>query len=134
VTKEKLQQYKHIKWERDQIRQKLAELEAGLGSAGGSNLDGMPRSSGPGDPTGRAALQLLALREHYDNKLAELAELQLAIEKAIDSLEPTERKLLRHRYIDGLRWEDICVAMSYSWRQIHRLHSAALQKLREMEE
>lgn len=134
MTKETLQKYQHIKRERDQIRLRLDELEARLGSMGGSNLDGMPRSSVPGDPTGRAATQHLALVEHYEAKLAELDALQLEIEQAIERLEPVERQLLRCRYIDGMSWEAVCVAMGYSWRQTHRLHSAALQKLREMED
>lgn len=133
MTKEQLQSYRHIKKEAEQIKRELAELEANLCSVGGSGLDGMPRSSGPGDPTGRAALQLLTLKERYHDKLAELTAMQLQIEQAIDSLAPVERKLLRHRYIEGLGWEAVCVAMGYSWRQTHRLHSAALNKLRGQE-
>jgi hypothetical protein len=39
---------------------------------------------------------------------------------------------MRHRYIDGKSWEEVCVAISYSWRQTHNLHDQALNKLLEM--
>ena len=55
-------------------------------------------------------------------------------EKAIEALEPTARMLLRFRYIDGLPWEEVCVRMNYSWRQTHRMHSKALEALKEGEE
>ena len=60
-----------------------------------------------------------------------LAEEQLAIETAIERLEPTARMLLRYRYMDGLKWEEVCVRMNYSWRQTHRLHGEALRQLKE---
>ena len=68
--------------------------------------------------------------------LAELEALtaaQLEVERLIETLEPREREIFRLRYIDGAKWEDICVIMSYSWRQVHRAHSAALRKLEEAE-
>ena len=55
------------------------------------------------------------------------------IEKAIEGLNPTTRMLLRYRYIEGLTWEEVCVRLSYSWRQTHRLHARALDQLREKE-
>ena len=47
----------------------------------------------------------------------------------IEGLEPTERKLARFRYIDGLAWEAVCEMMTYSWRQTHRIHGRMLDKL-----
>ena len=47
----------------------------------------------------------------------------------LENLEPTERKLARFRYIDGLTWEEVCDVMAYSWRQTHRIHGRMLDKL-----
>ncbi|MBO5917248.1 MAG: sigma-70 family RNA polymerase sigma factor, partial [Oscillospiraceae bacterium] len=58
-----------------------------------------------------------------------LAAAQAAIEDRIEALEPRARKLMRHRYIEGLSWEEVCVAMCYSWRQTHNIHGAALDAL-----
>jgi len=51
------------------------------------------------------------------------------IEAAIESLAPQEKRLMRLRYIDGIKWEAICGMMFISWRQIHRIHASALQNL-----
>lgn len=60
----------------------------------------------------------------------DLATELLAIEAAIESLDPTARLLCRYRYVDGLKWEEVCVRMNYSWRQVHNLHRRALEALR----
>ena len=73
------------------------------------------------------------LRGQYRRCIEELTAAQLEVERLIETLEPREREIFRLRYIDGAKWEDICVIMSYSWRQVHRAHSAALQKLEEAE-
>lgn len=50
--------------------------------------------------------------------------------KTIDELDNSlDRCILRARYIECKAWEQICVELSYSWRQIHRLHSNILNKI-----
>lgn len=51
------------------------------------------------------------------------------IEMAIESLPAIEKRLIRMRYMDGMRWESICVDMGYEWAQTHRIHASALQNL-----
>ena len=51
-------------------------------------------------------------------------------ERAIEALEPNRRMLLRYRYIDGLKWEEVCVRMNYSWTQTHYHHGEALKQLK----
>lgn len=70
------------------------------------------------------------LKQHYTFCLKALADEQLAIEQAIQSLSNRERMVIRYYYIDGLTWEKVCVKMHYSWTQIHKIHSAALEKLK----
>lgn len=124
--KRRLGEYRDLKDEQVQIEKQLKYLD---GAPSGMNLDGMPRSSGPGDPVASIVGQRLALTEKYEALRDMLTEAQLHIEVMIESLDPVERKLLRHRYIEGLAWEGVCVAMSYSWRQTHRIHAMALDKL-----
>ena len=52
------------------------------------------------------------------------------IENIIRSLSEREKLLMRLRYIDGCKWEAICVKMGYEWAQIHRLHSQILKALK----
>ena len=42
----------------------------------------------------------------------------------------TEKAVLTYRYLRGYTWEQICVKMEYSWKQIHRIHGKALKNFK----
>lgn len=135
MTKEELQNYKDLVRERRQVEDKLEEVETKLYAARTQQLTGMPSAPPKPGSTLEAAVveyieDLEALRVHYQQLLDRLTAEQLNIEKAIDGLDTTARTLMRYRYIDGRKWEEICVLMNYSWRQVHRLHAAALIALK----
>lgn len=71
------------------------------------------------------------LRALYDKKREKLTEELLHIEQVIEALEPTERTLMRLRYIEGLSWQAICTRINYSWQQTHRIHARALIKIKD---
>ena len=148
MTKERLRGYLAVIREREQVRRKLqrvldkiAEIEANLYSPKTQQLTGMPaapsrKGSALEDMVANCDEELQEQKEeytrllrHYERLEAKLAAEQLAIEEAIESLEPTERTLLRCHYLEGKKWEDVCVEIGYSWRQTHRLHAEALKKL-----
>ena len=136
MTKERLRRYREIKKEARQIRDKLEEIESRLYSPRGQLLTGMPSAPSPGGSAVRETLidRHAQLVEMYQEHLARLDEEQLAVENAITSLEdPVARLLLRYRYIDGLKWEEVCVRIRYSWTQTHEIHGQALQLLKEKE-
>lgn len=129
--KRQLHRYRDLEAERRQLELELKKMAEFLGTPRGTNWDGMPRASGVGDPVLSVVSQHLALQERYRRQLEKLVKAQTEIENIIENLEPLERKLMRHRYIEGLAWEAVCVAMNYSWRQTHRIHSAILDKIVE---
>ena len=131
MTKEELKEYLHIKREREQIAAMLRVLEQAMAVPATSKLTGMPRNP-PGEKSRIEAFveRHTELLDRYRAKVAELDEAQANIEDAIEALESVERTLMRLRYIEGMKWEEICVAMSYSWRQVHRTHAAALTRLK----
>ena len=134
MTKERLRKYQSIKKEREQLRQQLEEIEAALYYPKVQQLTGMPSGgTKEGNPQEDLAIYHIELQDRYRAKMEELAAEQLAIENAIETLDPTARMLLRYRYIDGLKWEEVCVRMGYSWTQTHEHHGRALQKLKEEE-
>lgn len=136
MTKEELRSYRALTKERKQLETLLEEIESPLYSAKVQRLTGMPLASGSGESGSaqeRLADRTMELRARYAENIAELAERQLAIERAIDALPSTMRHLLRSRYIEGMTWEEVCVCIGYGWRQTHRIHAEALQKLRELE-
>ena len=59
-----------------------------------------------------------------------MSEELLEIEKAIETLPSTERTIIRLYYIAGMKWEEVCVAIGYSWKQVHRIHGRALDMLK----
>ena len=126
-----LHSYRDLKAEHQQITMELDQADVLMISISSPSLDGLPRAAGPGDPTATAALRLAALKDRYRAQLARLAERQAMVEDIISSLDPRERVLFRYRYIDGLTWEQVCVAVGYSWRQTHNIHRAALDKLEQ---
>ena len=137
MTKDELKQflhsYKDLETERRQIATELERVEALISSPKAQNLTGMPRTPGVGDPVFNAVDLHITLQERYRAQLQRLAAAQTAIETLIESLEPLTRQLMRYRYIDGLRWEEVCGAIGYSWRQTHNIHAKALDDLLERE-
>lgn len=136
MTKERLRRYREIKKEARQIRDQLEEVESRLYSPRGQLLTGMPSAPSPGGGTVTEVLidRHVQLRQRYQEQLAILMEEQLAVETAIESLEdPTARRLMRYRYIDGLKWEEVAVRIKYGWDRTHALHRKALQQLKEQE-
>ncbi|MBR5878009.1 MAG: hypothetical protein IKY91_00555, partial [Akkermansia sp.] len=120
--KRRLYSYIDLKKERDQIRQELAHVVADVASPKTPSLDGMPRSGGFGDAMTGKVSSILKVRKLYERKQDELAAAMLEIEEIINGLEPTERLLMRYRYLDGMTWEKVSVAINYSWRQTHKIH------------
>jgi DNA-directed RNA polymerase specialized sigma24 family protein len=132
VTKERLRQYQQLKREKALLEEKLEEIESTMASPRLQKLDGMPRSQAQGGSLLESLVeQHLTLKGLYACKLKELNATLLEIETAIETLEdPTERNLMRLRYIDGFKWEEIAVALGYEWSQTHRIHARALEKLK----
>lgn len=110
MTKEQLRQYRSIKIETSQIERRIEELERY-----------------------KADLEITQpLRDLYQKKLRVLMDGQLKIEKAIESLNPTERELMRLRYIDGADWTEVAATINYEWAQTHRVHARALAKIKNI--
>lgn len=135
MTKERLREYRAIKLERDKLQQDIEELEAVMYGASSSKLSNMPRSGNNGSSSvENHALRHDELLRRYKQKEAELSAALLEIENAIETLPPRERTLVRLYYAKGLTWEAVAVEMGYCWRQVHRIHSDALEALKAKEQ
>lgn len=133
MTKERLRAYQAIKEELQQLEDRLLEIEAVLYSPKNQRLTGMPSAPSKGNAMEDMAARHVELQDLYKTKMDELAQEALAIEVAIETLDPTARLLFRYRYIDGLKWEEVCVRMNYSWQNVHKIHKRALEALRAEE-
>ena len=134
MNKEQLREYKDLKRERDDLERKIKVLELEMYGPRAQRMDGMPRGGSGENNVREEQMDTKAeLLELYRAKEAELSQQLLAIEQAIETLDSRSRHLIRLHYIDGLTWEQVCVAMNYSWSQVHRFHRVALARLREKE-
>ena len=130
MGKEELMQYKTIKVEIKQLKERIKELEERKTSIKSQVITDMPTGNGEGTDI----LSLIVMIEDAETELIQ-KEKQLIvtmnkIEHTIDNVENSlDRCILRARYIECKAWEQICVELNYSWRQIHRLHSNILKKI-----
>lgn len=131
MTKEELRQYKSLKREKAQIEELLEEIELAKTAPKSPKIDGAPRGGSRQSGLEDIVAKYEEIERRYHAKLDEIAARLLAIEEAIETLDPTERLLCRCRYLKGLGWEAVCVKINYSWRQTHRIHAEALRKLRD---
>lgn len=129
AVKTVLSRYLEVKRERDQLARMLQDMESRIYAAGVPPYDGMPRSSGVGDPTGNNATQHETLKARYRAKVVELDRIGVSFEDLIAPLSANERMLLRYRYIGGLTWEQVATEMNYCLRNVFKLHKACLDKL-----
>ena len=126
ITKQELRQYRHLVAEIEQLKAERETLRSKTGSA----PDGQPRSTEPGDVTAEAAIRCEQISRKITDRIEQSAILRDRIETAINGLtDARERRLMRLRYIDGLRWEDVADELGYEIRQVTRIHGWALAKL-----
>lgn len=129
MTKAELQTYRWIKAEAHQLAARIAVLRAQATSAGTMNLSGMPPTGGEKDPVAAAVARIDELTRKYAAMVQELVRRQEAIEAAIESLDGTERMLMRARYIDCMTWERVAEFIGYSVPAVYVIHRRAMGQL-----
>ena len=131
ITKEKLKTCRRMILEVKQLDRELEQLRRSE-CAVKSPSTSVPSGGNTFGPSAveKAAIKILELEMLLSKKRAALYAEIVTIESAIESMKnPTETVLLRYRYIEGLKWEEVCVLMGYSWQQIHRIHARALSNI-----
>lgn len=125
-----LRRYIEAKRMQEVLEREIDELRLDRMIPGSPAQDGMPHGSGGGDLSGYVA-RLDELDRSLHAQMCKKIQLRAEITERIDAMEnETESLLLRLRYIHGLKWEEVAVKMDYSWKQIHRLHSKALNNFK----
>ena len=113
----------------NRIETELAELRA-MRSSMSVNNDGMPHGSGQSDLSGYAAeldrLERSLIKERYE-RIRTYKDIAIRIKKLKSE---NEKDVLFYRYIAGLAWWEIAEKMSFSERQIFRIHGKALVHFR----
>lgn len=126
AKKEYLWQYRKALQKENEIETEIYQLRMNKISPS-LVQDGLPHGSGGSDLSGYAA-KIDELLRDLEKQMNKRIELRLRISREIESMsDETESLLLRYRYIQGLKWEDIALRMDYSWQHIHKIHAKALQ-------
>lgn len=136
MTKERLRNYRKAKQEIKQLKNRIRELQEEAYSIKATQFgNGRPSGNKSSSAVESAVVRCMELEAAYNTKLNYLLGETLAIERAIEKLaDSTESQLLRARYIQGLKWEEVCTVIGYSWSQMHRIHARALVHIRLFEE
>ena len=91
----------------------------------------MPGGGGADDQLGAIVSHIMDLKADMVTQAKTIKAEQQIVQAVIDAVDdPDQRHLLRLRYINGYKWEQVAVEMDYSFRHILRIHGAALAAVR----
>ena len=126
AKKEYLQSYKKYKQKAKRLEEQLEELRLGkmFPSMGMSDIPGARNQKDLSDymvQYDRIETNIIKARK---DAILRYEEVRQQIEQLEDE---NEKRVLTLRYLKSYGWERICVEMEYSWRQIHYIHSRALE-------
>ena len=129
TKKEYLQSYRYAVIAETQIKEEIDQLRMDK-MFPGLVQDGMPHGPGGSDLSAYAAKLdelLIELKDQMDKRI----QLRQEIVKKIEAMDSeTEKAILRYRYIHFLKWEEIAVKMSYTFRHVVRMHGRALKNFK----
>jgi len=92
-------------------------------------LSDMPKGSGTSDKSGVIDIYLDMIHE-LECEARTLSDTKREVEHLISTIDDwTVERIMRLRYIDGLKWEEICVRANYGWTQVHKFHSDGLNSI-----
>lgn len=89
--------------------------------------DGMPKGNYQSDLSDYAAIldeQIQLLKEERLEKARAYSDIENQIRQMKNA---DEQRILRLRYIQGMKWEEVAVDMNYSWQHTHKIHARALK-------
>lgn len=141
--KERLRRYPALKMETEKIEARLEVLKSEETIPPLRPGDGSKRTAGTGDRQERAIIRRMEYEERNAPTIASNKLEIKAIDRAVTALsDPLEREVITIHYIEvdsykPLPWRDVAVTMygddtEAKLRAVHRLHSKALQSLREI--
>lgn len=142
-VKERLKRYPALRMETENMEARLEMLRSEETIPPLRPGDGSKRTAGTGDRQERAVIRRMEYEERIAPTITANTQEIKAIDRAVSALcDPLEREVVTIRYIevDGYKpipWRDVAIAMygedeESDLLRVHRLHSKALQSLREI--
>jgi hypothetical protein len=111
MTKKELSQLYYLNREIEQDKRKLAELESAV-TSGVAKITGLPHVTGISDKVGDYAVEIAELREIIRLNLRRSILEYNRLNRYISDIQDSEvRQILTHRYVDGMRWQQVASHM-----------------------
>lgn len=127
--KEYLNRYKNAVRKYESLQEQEQQLRIEMDGPRAIEYSDMPKGHNQSDLSDYI-VRLDKILSKIINKKRDMQEIRLEIESRIaDINDGVQSRVLYLRYIRFMKWEDICVEIGYSWRQVHRAHSKALKNL-----
>lgn len=130
TIKYRLQQYKKIKENIKDLEDMIVEIETSLQKVTTNLSADRVQTTKDSDKWSDLISKKVSIETKLKMQILRMYEEIDYIESKISKLDEMEKKIIRLRYYQGLKWEEICVEMNYSWSQTHDYHSKILKKLR----
>ena len=128
--KRKLQNYIWIKENIQSLEDRLLEIDTQLTKITTNLENEKVQTTKDPDRWTNLINERIEVEEMINRELCRcLKEIQY-IENIISKLPEREKLLMRLRYIDNLKWEEIALKMNYTWQHMHRIHAKALNKIK----
>lgn len=133
TAKAYLMQVRKARAKIEQMKEQLEELRAASGipvQPDGERVLSSPAQGGCAD----IAVRVVQLEHDLEHKLIEFYELRIRMLELIHSISGSWQyiDILYRRYIKGESFEEISVAIGYTFRHITRLHGEALKAFQEV--
>lgn len=119
----------NVNHEREEDFERIQRLRSQLTKVT-TSYSGTPGGGGNNDKLGTMIAMIASMEADYRNHMAEYYTAVKEIETVINTLSSrSHRRVLKMRYLDFYKWEDIAAKMSYDIRHVTRLHHEALEEL-----
>ena len=117
-----------------QLREQITRLEAyrlspGVAAYGSEHVKSSTRGDGMLDALIRMDELVFMYRQEANAALA----LQADFERALASLSPLEKRIMRYYYLDALTWTEVAAQVGYSTRHVMRIAKRAEQKFDQID-
>lgn len=132
TSHDKIKYLSRYRWLDKEIDRKLAEKDrlVALACRVSPVFSVEPKGGGSIYKSSDIVAKIVDLEIEINQDIDKLITLKLDIEAKIKTVEsPKEQLVLRYRYIDCKRWEEIAYIMGYAWAQVHRIHKRAIEKM-----
>lgn len=127
TAKEYLLRYSKAYREAKDTELRMAQIRLKYGAPSAIEYSDMPRAHSTEHDLSDYMVKMDELTDHLISKYTRCMGIEVDILERLDRMEKQEeREVLRMRYVDCLKWQDIADKLHYTYRNVTRIHGRAL--------